>query len=720
MNLDRFNKDQREAILSNSKNTLVIAGAGSGKTSVLVGRITKLIEDGARPESIFAVTFTNKAAAEMKERVLKSINCDGQNMSLGTFHSLFGKILKDNFKLTNLSTDYQILDTDDQKQLIKSIINESELLNGYDKKELRTILPKAINQSLKYIGTQKDLARRHINSVWTLQDSQENIINCKDVYKEYEFIMNNLNLIDFGDLLLYPYEIFRDNENILSLYQDKFSNVLVDEFQDTNFIQYDLVKSLSKNSTLFIVGDDDQSIYGWRGAEIENILRFEGDMNAKVVKLEQNYRSTKTVLSAANNVISNNTERMGKNLWSDNPDGSKILLRDFERDYEEADFIANEIKNLIKNGTSPNEIAILYRNNSCSRALEKSLNRKQIKYVIIGGVSFWKRSEVKDIISMLSLIENENNIFAFKRAFDRLTVGVGEKSIEKINGYKNISRKTIIDTIADFIKNAEDKSSKDKLTPKQTEELVSFYNIFTRAKCIFKDFSDLSSVINYFASTNFVESYADKDTEEAYSERCDNLKSLIDFAENITEDDNINSLSDFVNYAMLQSAADEKSKDGSVQMMTLHSSKGLEFECVFLSALNSNLMPSPAALKEGRIEEERRLFYVGITRAKKKLYLSNFKNMYNEITNPSIFIDEVPEDLIERGVSGTKSRHYYQSENNKVDFLGKLYKGARVNHPNYGYGIVERFEINGNLVVIYANFGEIGIKGFSVDKKDIV
>lgn len=723
MSLENFNERQVEAITASERRILVIAGAGSGKTSVLTKRIARLVEEGTPTSAIFAVTFTNKAAAEMKERIYQQIETTRRDVSVGTFHSMFGRILRDNRSLTNLSENYQTLDTDDQKMLIKSIILDLGLLSGYSAKDMRSAMSKAINESLSYISNQKDFGRRYDKSEWSDYDDSKFIVDCQKVYGSYEKKMNELNLVDFGDLLLYPYEIFKNNSSVLKQYQKKYKEILVDEFQDTNVIQYELVKMLSEKSNLFIVGDDDQSIYGWRGAEIENILGFKEAMDARVVKLEQNYRSFGNILNAANSLISNNEKRMGKNLWTDKSDGDKLMKCSFNYDYEESDFIADEIKGLINKGIDPKQIAILYRNNALSRPLEKSLNKRNIKYVIIGGVSFWKRAEVKDIISMISLIENENNVFAFIRSISRLTVGVGDKSVDKIINYGNENKRTLFESVSDFINNYENKAPKDKLSKSQTSQLIDFKGTFDKARSAFQSIQDLGEVIRIFEMTDFISFYASKETDEAQSDRRDNINSLVEFANDIgndrDEDEKIETLSDFINYAMLQSAADEKSVDDSIQLMTIHSSKGLEFEYVFLNGLNNKVIPSPMALMEGRLDEERRLFYVAITRAKIKLYLTSYDFMYGEETSESIFLDEIPNDYIQKVSKSNRSDVYYKKSSQPDSHLNNLYKGASVNHPKYGYGVVDKYKVDGDYVIVYANFNSVGYKAFSVNKSDL-
>lgn len=725
MSIENFNDRQKEAVIANEKNILVIAGAGSGKTSVLTGRIARIVKEGAPTNTIFAVTFTNKAAGEMKERIYQKIDSPMRDIQVGTFHSLFGKILKDNWPQTVLRKDYQVIDSDEQKMLIKNIILDLNLLAEYGKKELRTALSKAINESLKYIGTQKDFCRRAKDSEWSDYEDQVSILNCLEVYKEYELRMLSFNLIDFGDLLLYPYEILTANKRLLNELQDFFTNVLVDEFQDTNFIQYELVKMLSKKCNLFIVGDDDQSIYGWRGAEIQNILGFEDSMNARVIKLEQNYRSVTNVLDAANSVISNNKDRVGKNLWSDKETGSKIIKNEFFYESEEADFIAAEIKKLINKGVEPTEIAIIYRNNAISRPLEKALNKLRIDYVIIGGLSFWKRAEIKDIISMVSLIENDLNVFAFIRSMGQLTKGIGDKSIDKIVGYAFKNKISILDAVSVFIESSNEKSAEKRLSKAQTAELIKFDLIYKQAKDIYKDINNLSDVLVHFISTDFVENYQIKDTEECYTDRIDNLASIVDFASEIqrqTDDDEnkIETLSDFVNFAMLQSSADEKSVDKSVQLMTIHSSKGLEFEYVFLNCLNDNVIPSPSAVLEGRIDEERRLFYVAITRAKKGLYLTYYESMYGNTTKPSKFINEIPKELIEQVSQNKRSNDYYNSSKQKNTYLQKLRKGQAFEHPEFGKGFINDYKVIGDYISISADFHSIGSTVFTIHTSELI
>lgn len=716
----KFNDKQQEAIDSESKNTLVIAGAGSGKTSVITGRITKNIKNGMLPSSIFAVTFTNKAAAEMKERIIKNIKSlnihqeDKLDMKIGTFHGLFGRILKDNFKYTPLKNGYQLIDVDDQKAILKSAIENTKdycLRKGVEKPSDT----KLISNCIHYIGREKDNARRFKNSLWSDSDESYYALNCQIVYEEYERLMLQMNIVDFGDLLLYPYEIFKNEPSVLKAYQSEIKEVLVDEFQDTNYIQYELVKMLSKSGNLFVVGDDDQSIYSWRGAEIENILNFPKNMNAKVVKLEQNYRSLGNILTAANEIIKENKKRLGKNLWTDKDSGEKLVFRSFYADEEEASYIAKEIKKLQEEKNIPlSEIAILYRNNNLSRVIEKELITSNIDYEIVGGISFWKKSEVKDIIAILGLLENEVNYLGFYRAVKALTEGIGDVSLDKMVNYSFKNEMGLIEVIEVFIDNFENKDS-PRLSSKQTTALKSVLSLFNNMKNVYRDINDLPAVITRIVETDFVNKYMSKDSDEAFEDRLQNISNLAKIAESINNggigDEVIEDISDFINYAMLQSTADKESKKDAVKLMTIHSSKGLEFDVVFISCASNEVIPSAISMRLGDIEEERRLFYVAVTRARKELYILRYNRLYGGQLDESIFIKDIPKEIL--SVDESKAGYFskFNSYDRQQGGYDKIFKGAKIRHKKFGLGeVIDFSKRNSQMIDVVVNFEDFGIR----------
>ena len=716
----KFNDKQQEAIDSESKNTLVIAGAGSGKTSVITGRITKNIKNGMLPNSIFAVTFTNKAAAEMKERIIKNIKSlnihqeDKLDMKIGTFHGLFGRILKDNFKYTHLKNGYQLIDVDDQKAILKSAIENTKdycLKKGAEKPSDT----KLISNCIHYIGREKDNARRFKNSLWTDSDESHYDLNCQVVYEEYERLMLQMNIVDFGDLLLYPYEIFKNEPSVLKVYQSEIKEVLVDEFQDTNYIQYELVKMLSKNGTLFVVGDDDQSIYSWRGAEIENILNFPENMNAKVVKLEQNYRSLGNILTAANEIIKKNKKRLGKNLWTDKDSGNSLVFRSFYYDEEEAAYIAKEIKKLQKEkGVPLSEIAILYRNNNLSRVIEKELITSNIDYEIVGGLSFWKKSEVKDIIAILGLLENEVNYLGFYRAVRALTDGIGDVSLDKMVDHSFKNEMGLIEVVKVFIDNFENKDS-PRLSSKQTTALKSVLSLFNNMKDVYRDINDLPAVITRIVETDFVNKYMSKDSDEAFEDRLQNISNLAKIAESINNvgagDEVIEDISDFINYAMLQSTADKESKKDAVKLMTIHSSKGLEFDAVFISCASNEVIPSAVSMRLGDIEEERRLFYVAVTRARKELYILRYNRLYGGQLEESTFIKNIPKEIL--SVDENKAGYFskFNSYDRQQSGYDKIFKGAKIRHKKFGLGeVIDFSKRNSQMIDVVVNFEDFGIR----------
>lgn len=721
--LSGLNDKQSEAVTSKNKRILVIAGAGSGKTSVLTRRIAYTLDSGFTSDSIFAVTFTNKAAKEMKERIQKILGDTNSvsNMWIGTFHSLFNKILRKHSNLVGIETNYEIIDDDDQKKILKLVIDEDlKLFLEYEGRERTTKIKEAVQEAVSYISSCKDEGNRPEDCEWTSFHQQKYSTNLLAVYFRYEERMRDLNVVDFGDLILYPYIIFRDNPQVLSIYQNAFKQVLVDEFQDTNFTQYELVKMLSKNGYLFVVGDDDQSIYEWRGAKVENILQYDQVFkNADIIKLEQNYRSTENILNGANGLISQNTKRRGKNLWSTNGAGDKIQVHHFNHPYDEAEFVASTIYNQIRNGKEAKDFAILYRINALSRNMEMKLNDYKIPYKIIGGLAFWARAEIKDMLAYLSVIDNPTNFLAFERIINIPSRGIGEKTFLKIRKYAEENK---ID-----MKTALERMLEEKQFPKKAAISVNeFSSLISDLHEMKVKGATIKDYIEYILeNTNIVEFYKE-DGNEKGDERIANLMELISAGEAFETESQENSIQDFVNFAMLQTTHDKDPNSNSVQLMTVHTAKGLEFDTVFVIGMEMDIFPSARSIKEKKMEEERRLAYVALTRAKKNLYVSSavarFPNGEFQVSN---FISEIPED---NKTTTDKRNNYKQNPYNsfkdqtdkakEVKSLAydNIKVGKEINHKKYGRGKILSFSVESGYYLINIDFEGHGKKTIMLTK----
>ncbi len=710
--LEGLNENQKEAVTSRSKRVLVLAGAGSGKTQVLTKRVAYLLNKGAEASSILSVTFTNKAAKEMKERInkIKPDNIYLGDMWIGTFHSLCNKILKQNHLSAGLNPYFQIIDTDDQLKIIKDIIKDKlNLFQEYESKERTQKVKAAAQESLNYISKAKDNIKRSKDCSFNQDDLLYYGFNILSVYKEYESFLIEKDLLDFNDILLKTYELFRDVPKVKDFYNNKFRHILVDEFQDTNKLQYEWVKMLSKNNYLFVVGDDDQSIYGWRGAKIENIIKFDKEHeDTQVIKLEQNYRSTNNILNTANHLISFNLKRKGKNLWSEKGNGEKVLVKELQSPYQEAEYIARSIKNIKENkNINFEDFAILYRNNSISRILESKLNEFKIPYKIIGGLGFWSRAEIKLSMAYLELVNNHKNDIAFEKTVNAPSRGIGKKTIEKIKLDSSINNVSCFETAIKMVNNKEIKG-------KAAANLKEYLNIILEANKL----EEIKSVLEYvLEKIDLMNYYINTDLEKG-EERVLNINELLNAAETFVPEDGLNDLSSFVDYARLQSSTDEESVKDSVQLMTVHASKGLEFPIVFISAFEEGIFPSNRAVEEGNIEEERRLAYVAVTRAKEKLEITGTLKRYP--TTDSIlsrFVEELPDKYINIIRTEGNNNYYtpYGNRNNLTDSKKKLILsefdiGKEINHPKFGTGVIISKNIQGDKLLLKIDFDFIGVK----------
>ena len=685
-----LNDKQLEAVNHTEGPCLVLAGAGSGKTRVLTERIIKLIDDGVSPYNILAITFTNKAAKEMRVRVQNKIGDVANSIFIGTFHSFGLRILRENYDAIGYSSNITILDTDDTKSLIKRILRENSFDPAdYDIKHIISKISSAKNDGISPLEFSKLFLNEH-----------DKVIGL--VYEKYLKLLKENNSVDFDDLLLKPVEIFKKRKDILEKYQERFRYILVDEYQDTNSIQYELCKMLArKYNNIFVVGDANQSIYSWRNADYRNILNFEKDYkNAHVVLLEENYRSTNTILKAANSVIKNNNEGTKLNLWTSIGDGEKIEYIRVEDEIKESSFVINKIKELVSEGYSYSDFAVLYRTNAQSRTVEEAFVRNNIPYNIIGSYYFYNRKEIKDLIAYLNLIYNTNDSVSLERVINTPKRGIGTKTIDNIREKANMNDISLFDAID---------SGKELEFKKLILELIEDSKTM--------NLSDL--IEDVLAKTGLRREYElDKSIES--DTKVENLNEFKSLAVNF-EDNGIYDLSTFLENIMLVSDKGQYAEDdNNVNIMTLHSAKGLEFNIVFILGMEEGIFPHSRSFESAKeLEEERRLCYVGITRAKKKLYLlsARTRTLYGRTsgTIESRFIKEIDPTLI-----NIKNESVKKDENKKVSNMYSnktvdgLKTGDTVIHTIFGEGVI--IKISGDIATIAFKYG-VGIKSIAANHK---
>ncbi len=723
--LNSLNDKQREAASHDKGPVLVIAGAGTGKTRVLTHRIAYLIKTGkAHPREILSITFTNKAANEMKERIGQLIDYNIDRMWIGTFHSICVRVLRKNIEKIGYDKNFVIYDTDDQKLLVKDCIKEMDL-------DVKKYNVNAIRSRISNLKNSRISPDKFINDNYT----DFYLRNVGELYSLYEKKMKISNALDFDDLLIKTLSLFENNKDVLLDYQDRFKYVLVDEYQDTNRVQYLLVRMIGKKnngeSNVFVVGDEDQSIYGWRGADIHNILDFEKDFKgAKVIKLEQNYRSTDIILNAANSVIKNNSQRKGKNLWTDFEEGELIRVIEVDNEKEEAFMIASSILKEIKNDLSYSNMAILYRTNSQSRALEERLIREGIRYKIVGGLKFYGRKEIKDIIAYLMLVQNPKDNISFRRIINVPRRKIGKKTIDTIQTYANNNELSLFEAAYE-VRQMELTSS----AVKSVEKFISIIELLM----VKKDAMSLSEFMQaIYEDTGYKAMLESEDTIEGRS-RVENVNEFFSAAVDFEERYEQNTLEDFLAHISLLSdvdKTDEKAND-CVTLLTVHSAKGLEYDVVFIAGLEEKMFPiiRDNDGDDEDIEEERRLFYVAVTRAKKTLYLS-FANERMVFGNhmyrtKSRFINEIPFEYLDveeerTYVSKTKQKKQetkelfkgeidlfsdikpkYEENNKKTD---KLCMGDKVKHKAWGIGTIVQMKGEGEDTMVTIAFENKGIK----------
>ena len=697
-----LNDQQLIAVNCNEGNKLVLAGAGSGKTRVLTYRIAKLIQDfNVRPSDVLALTFANKASREMKDRIESILKISSQGLWFGTFHGICRRILKIHWREAELSERFTILDSQDQLRLIKRILKG----NNYDEKLYD---PKSIQS---FINRKKDNGQRSNN----ISDKDDEVYVA--IFKEYEIILKQTMSVDFADLILKTYELFRSHTQILNYYTKRFKHIMVDEFQDTNLLQFKLLKLLNNDTgSLYAVGDDDQSIYGWRGALSKNIKSFTDQFtDVEIFKLEQNYRSTNKILKVANSLISHNKNRLGKELWTASERGETVKIFEAYNNDEESSFIVDKIKMLERDGYKKSEIAILYRNNFLSRRLEEELNGRGIPYIIYGGFRFFERSEIKDMIAYLRVIVNPDDDSAFERTINNPPRGIGQKTIDIIRKFAKADNRSLWKTIKSL-----QNQNNDEISSRVKTSLTNYISLI---EIISNEINDLSLdeiLVKIYKESKLKSYYSEQKGEEAISKQ-ENIEELFITAENFIKNnyDSENIIDDFLDNAALE-AGDYQSKldNDPVQLMTIHSAKGLEFPVVFLTGLEEGIFPNENRKSgEDFLEEERRLCYVAITRAMKSLYIT-FANArylhgsYNYLM-PSRFISEIPDELLE----SVKSDNYQHVKSKNVIPLRKKdnhkhgFKiGQRVKHQKFGSGVVLSYEGEDDNLKLYINFEDYGSK----------
>lgn len=734
--LSTLNPPQREAVLNTEGPSMIIAGAGSGKTRVLTYRIAHLIEKGIDPFNILSLTFTNKAAREMRERIESVVGPNARNLWMGTFHSVFARILRSESDRLGYPSDFTIYDTDDSKSLLKTIVKE---LNLDDKLYKPNICLNRISAAKNRLVSFTEYNR---NPVYRADDESQMRPEIGKIYQIYQQRMFRANAMDFDDLLFNTSVLFKDHADILNKYQDRFRYVLVDEFQDTNLSQYYITKKLAaRYRNISVVGDDAQSIYAFRGADIQNILNFEKDYEElKVFKLEQNYRSTQTIVEAANSIINLNTAQLKKEVWTDNGLGDKINVLIAKSDNEEGRLVANSIYETKTQLSQQNkDFVILYRTNSQSRSIEEALRKINIHYKIFGGLSFYQRREIKDVIAYLRFSLNGNDEQAFKRIINYPKRGIGDSSVAKILVAANDNGVSIWEALLNA----------PAFLPGRIANVVEHFTILIKSFRIAIDNYDAFDAAKQIAKESGIlkDLYNDKTVEglarhENVQELLNGVKEFVDDPER--EDKSLGAFLQEISLLTSQDATEDENED-YVSLMTIHSSKGLEYKNVFIVGLEEDLFPSQMMLSSrADLEEERRLFYVAITRAKEKLTLSYALTRYRfgslKSCEPSRFLDEINPNFIhyqrkptfqaEQTFSGDYKGNYGSllkgvQANNKKKVITKkqhvppkdftpsdtsgLQAGMLVEHPKFGFGKVIEVNTKGTnrqAKVVFKNFGE--------------
>ncbi|ALJ29929.1 DNA-dependent helicase II [Stenotrophomonas acidaminiphila] len=711
--LDGLNLAQREAVSAAPGHYLILAGAGSGKTRVLTHRIAWLNEvHGVPTHGIFAVTFTNKAAGEMRQRIDLQLRNGARGMWIGTFHGLAHRLLRLHWADARLPEAFQVMDSDDQLRLVKRVVQALELDDGkFPAKQIAW-----------WINAQKDEGRRpqHIqpepHDAW--------LETMRQAYIEYQARCDRAGLVDFAELLLRAHELLRDNPALLAHYRARFGEILVDEFQDTNAIQYAFVRVLAGDSGhVFVVGDDDQAIYGWRGAKVENVQRFLKDFpGAQTIRLEQNYRSSANILNAANAVIAHNPDRIGKQLWTDSGDGEPIDLYAAYNEMDEARYLVERARQWVRDGGSYGDIAVLYRSNAQSRAFEEALLSEQVPYRVYGGMRFFERAEIKDALAYLRLLTNRNDDAAFERAVNTPARGIGERTLDEVRRVARAQSLSLWEAAMLATQGGD-------LAARARNALAGFLNLVQQIGGETTQMTLAERIDHVLVRSALREHWSKESRNTLDSEsRSDNLDELVSVASRFVQRDqdeegaaDMSELVAFLSYASLEAGEGQaQAGEDGVQLMTLHSAKGLEFPLVFLAGLEEGLFPGARSLEEsGRLEEERRLAYVGITRARQKLVLGYAESRrihgQDNYSLPSRFLREIPRELLHEvrpkvQVSRPASLGSSRVSGHAALEAPAIRLGASVSHPKFGEGVVTDYEGSGAHARVQVEFAEAGSK----------
>jgi DNA helicase-2/ATP-dependent DNA helicase PcrA len=703
--IDSLNDAQREAVTAPQEPVLVIAGAGSGKTRVLVHRIAWLVEvEGVSPHGILAVTFTNKAAAEMRGRVEELLDMPVGNLWVGTFHGLAHRLLRRHAEEVGLPKTFQIIDSQDQQRLIRRLIKDI----GLDES---TWVAREVQY---FINKQKDEGRRpdHIDT----RNDHTRAMQVR-LYRTYQENCDQNGLVDFAELLLRAHELWLKNPDILAHYQRRFQHILVDEFQDTNSVQFAWIRVLAGNTgVLFAVGDDDQSIYRWRGAKVENMYQLKKDFpNIREIKLEQNYRSTSNILNAANAIIANNSERLGKNLWTEDNEGEPIRLYNAYNERDEAEFVIARIQDWVNQGNLRAEAAILYRSNAQSRVFEEYLFKKQIPYRVYGGLRFFERAEIKDALAYLRLLENRADDTSFERVVNVPTRGIGARTVDEIREYARANSISLWDSART--------SAGGQLNARAAGAAQKFLVLIEELAHEIEKL-ELHEQIDHVVERSGLIPHFQKDRSEQGETRVENLEELVNAAQTFepNEQDELPPLAAFLSHAALEAGEGQADKwEDCVQLMTLHSAKGLEFPLVFIAGMEEGLFPHKRSIDDpGGLEEERRLCYVGTTRAMSQLYLSHAdqRRMHGTdiFAQRSRFLAEIPTEYLEEVRPNIQiQRPVYRKSTVTPHGLTEsppegVQLGQRVRHGKFGEGTVLNYEGSGSHARVQVNFEAEGTK----------
>jgi DNA helicase-2/ATP-dependent DNA helicase PcrA len=682
MNLDSLNEKQKEAVIKSEGPLLVLAGAGSGKTRVLTTKVAYLIlELGVSPSSILAITFTNKAAKEMKERIISMIGNIGYQIQISTFHSFGLMIIRENYSMLGLDKNFTILDSDDSNTIIKKICKDKGLdPKVYNPKMIKNKISSAKNELLDSKGYSK----------YAFTEFEEEVVS---IYEKYEEKLRLSNSLDFDDLLMLPIKLFKSHPEILQKYQERFKYVLVDEYQDTNEAQYILTKMISaKYKNICVVGDNDQSIYAFRGANYKNILNFEADYkNPSVIMLEENYRSTKNILNCANCIIKNNKERKDKNLWTSNEEGDKIKYHKANDEKDEASYVALEVLKLINQGVSRNDIAILYRTNAQSRNLEEAFLKNNIPYKVVGSFYFYKRKEIKDLICYLKLLYNIHDDVSLTRIINVPKRGIGLKTIENLEN-KALEKKTSMYNSIESGKELLFKNTIEKIRNKQNE-------------------LSLTELVDYILDETGMKAELESEKSIEADIRLENLEEFKTITKHFEERDGSVSLEEFLEEISLVADIEEhKDLTDVVTLMTIHSSKGLEFDYVFLVGMEEGIFPHSNSFSSSEdLEEERRLCYVAITRAKKNLCIVNARKRtifgQDNYNVPSRFVEEINPEYLSVDIFEKEAKII--DKTSMIDTTQDYNVGDKIEHDTFGIGVV--VSISKSILTVAFKNG-IGIK----------